>query len=311
LIEESFYKTLYSQAQLEETLMQKEKIEKYHLLKNEPKKRQFDLFNLAEYKKTSCIQLSKPHTHSFYQIIWFKNNIGKHYIDFESYDIKENRLFFVAKNQVHYYENRPDYKGYSIHFNESFILSNETDINFFLTYHIFNTNEDPYFQIPKRLENQIERFFAQMEDELNNTEEFGNERILSNLLKSLLLVVEREERKNTKSSNVISNDKATYLCFRDLLENNFYKNWPVSNYADELAVSTKTLNARIKKQTGKTVSQIIADRIILEAKRKLTHTNSYINEIAFDLGFQDPYYFIKYFKKHVSHSPTEFRKSIS
>ncbi len=291
--------------------MQKEQIEKYHLLKNEPKKRQFELFNLAEYKKTSCIQLSKPHTHSFYQIIWFKNNIGKHYIDFEIYNIKENRLFFVAKNQVHYYENRPDYKGYSIHFNESFILSNEADINFFLTYHIFNTNEEPYFQIPQRLENQIERFFAQMKDELKNTDEFGNERILSNLLKSLLLVIEREERKNTKSSNALSNHKTTYLSFRDLLENNFHKNWSVSNYADKLAVSTKTLNTITKKQSGKTVSQTIADRIILEAKRKLTHTNAYINEIAIHLGFQDPYYFIKYFKKQVNCSPSEFRKSIS
>jgi len=291
--------------------MQKEQIEKYHFLKNEPKKRQFDLFNLAEYKKTSCIQLSKPHTHSFYQIIWFKNNKGKHYIDFESYDIKENRLFFLAKNQVHYYENRPDYNGYSIHFNESFILSNETDINFFLTYHIFNPNEEPYFQIPKRLENQIERFFVQMEDELNNTDEFGNERILSNLLKALLLVVEREERKNINSGNIISNQNTAYLTFRGLLENNFYKNWSVSNYADKLTVSTKTLNTIIKKQSGKTVSQTIADRIILEAKRKLTHTSAYINEIAFDLGFQDPYYFIKYFKKQVNCSPTEFRKSIS
>lgn len=291
--------------------MKKEQIEKYHLLKNEPKKRQFDLFNLAEYKETSCIHISKPHSHSFYQIIWFKNNIGKHYIDFKSYDIKENRLFFLAKNQVHYYENRPDYKGYSIHFNESFILSNKTDINFFLTYHIFNTNEEPYFQIPERLINQIEGFFTQMEDELNNTEEFGHEGILSNLLKSLLLVVEREERKNTKSSNLLSSHKTTYLSFRDHLENNFYKNWTVSNYADELAISTKTLNNIIKKQTGKTVSQTIVDRIILEAKRKLSHTNTYVNEIAYDLGFQDPYYFIKYFKKHVGYPPTEFRKTIS
>ena len=44
---------------------------------------------------------------------------------------------------------------------------------------------------------------------------------------------------------------------------------------------------------GKTVSHEIADRIILEAKRKLAHTNAYINQIGFDLGFRDPYYFIK------------------
>jgi len=291
--------------------MQEGQIEKYHFLKDEPKKRQFDIFDLAEYQKNYSTDSSIPHTHSFYQIIWFKNNHGKHYIDFESYDIKENRLFFVAKNQVHYFETRSDYNGYLIHFNESFILSNETDINFFLTYNIFNNSEEPYYQIPKRLEPQIISYLNQMKDELNNTEEFGNKKILSNLLKSLLLVIEREKRKNIKSSDIISIQNTAYLTFRDLLENNFHKNWSVANFADELAVSTKTLNTITKKQSGKTVSQTIADRIILEAKRKLTHTNAYINEIAIDLGFQDPYYFIKYFKKQVKCSPTEFRKSIS
>ncbi len=291
--------------------MQKERIEKYHFLENEPKKLQFDIFDLAEHQKINSTDSSKPHTHSYYQIIWFKNNNGKHYIDFESYDIKENRLFFVSKNQVHYFEKRSDYSGYLIHFNESFIMSTESDINFFLTYTIFNNSEEPYYQIPKRLETQIINYFLQMKDELNNIEEFGNKKILSNLLKSLLLVIEREKRKNIKSSNIITKQNTTYLTFRDLLENNFYKNWSVSNYADKLAVSTKTLNVIIKKQNGKTVSQTIANRIILEAKRKLTHTNAYINEIAFELGFQDPYYFIKYFKKQVNCSPTEFRKSYS
>lgn len=62
---------------------------------------------------------------------------------------------------------------------------------------------------------------------------------------------------------------------------------------------------------GKTTSQVIADRILLEAKRKLIHTNARINQIGYDLGFQDPYYFIKYFKKHLKISPSEFRKTIS
>ena len=220
-------------------------------------------------------------------------------------------MFFIAKNQVHYFENRSDYSGYLIHFNESFILSNETDINFFLTYTIFNNNKEPYYQIPENLEVQILSYFDQMINELGNEKEFGNKTILSNLLKSLLLIIEREKRKITKDNLVITAQNNTYLTFRDLLENNFYKNWSVSNYADKLAISTKTLNTITKKQSGKTVSQTITDRIILEAKRKLTHTNAYINQIAFDLGFQDPYYFIKYFKKQVNYSPTEFRKSIS
>ena len=55
-------------------------MEKYHFLKDEPKKRQFDIFNLAEYQKQYATDSSKPHSHSFYQIIWFKNNKGKHFL---------------------------------------------------------------------------------------------------------------------------------------------------------------------------------------------------------------------------------------
>lgn len=289
--------------------MKKGKIETYHFLKDEPKKRQFDIYDLAEYQKLNYEHSSKPHSHSFYQIIWFKNNSGNHFIDFESYDIKEDRIFFVAKNQVHYFEKRSDYRGYLIHFNESFLLSNETDINYFLTYSIFNNKQEPFFQTPKNLEHILINYLYQIENEVVNTNEFGNSEILSNLLKSMLLLIEREKKKNTETNQ--KPDNSNYLKFRDLLENNFQKKWTVSDFAKELAISTKTLNSIVKSEIGITVSQTISDRIILEAKRKLTHSNSYINQIAFDLGFNDPYYFTKFFKKHVNCSPADFRNSIS
>ncbi len=289
--------------------MKSGKIETYHFLKNEPKKRQFAIYDLARYQQLNSEHSAKPHSHSFYQIIWFKNNQGNHAIDFESYDIKKDRIFFIAKNQVHYFEKRADYCGYLIHFNESFLLHNETDINFFLTYSIFNNNNEPYFQTPKILEKKLERYLAQMKDEVENTNEFGNSHILSNLLKSMLLVIEREKRKNYKVAQ--KPDNSTYLKFRDLLENNFQRNWSVTAFAKELSISTKTLNSIVKSETGTTVSRTISERIILEAKRQLTHSNSYIHQIAYDLGFNDPYYFTKFFKKHVNCSPAAFRSSIS
>lgn len=291
--------------------MKQKQIEKYHYLKDEPKKRQFDIYDLAEYHQNNSEHSSQPHTHSFYQIIWFKSKKGNHFIDFKNYQIQENRLFFIAKNQVHYFENRSDYKGYLIHFNESFILSNETDINFFLTYNIFNNSEEPFFQIPNELENQIISYFTQINIESDNKTEFGNKSILSYLLKSMLLMIEREKRKSIKIDNRKINQNSTFLEFRNLLENNFHKNWSVTDFASELSISSKTLNSITKSEMDKTVSQVIIDRIILESKRKLTHSNAYINQIAYDLGFKDPYYFVKYFKKHVKCSPSEFRKTIS
>lgn len=291
--------------------MNEKQIEKYHYLKDKPKERQFDIYDLSEYYQKNSEHSSRPHTHSFYQMIWFKSKKGKHFIDFKDYSIKENRLFFIAKNQVHYFENRSDYKGYLLHFNESFILSNETDFNFFLTYRIFNNSEEPFFQIPKELENQIISYFTQINIESDNKTEFGNKSILSYLLKSMLLMIEREKRKSIKTDNSKTNQKSAFLKFRNLLENNFHKNWSVTDFANELSISSKTLNSITKSEMDKTVSQVIIDRIILESKRRLTHSNAYVNQIAYDLGFKDPYYFVKYFKKHVKCSPSEFRKTIS
>jgi AraC family transcriptional activator of pobA len=291
--------------------MKEKHIEKYHYLKGEPKKRQFDIYDLEEYYQNNAEHSTQPHTHNFYQIIWFKSKAGTHTIDFKDFELRENRLFFVAKNQVHYFEKRSDYKGYLLHFNESFIISNEVDFNFFLTYSIFNNSEEPFFQIPVELENQIFSYFTQIGLEAKNTGEFANTSILSNLLKSMLLMIEREKRKVIKKSNSTAHKNSTVLKFRDLLENNFHKNWSVTDFANELSMSSKTLNTITKSEMDQTVSQVITDRIILEAKRKLIHSNAYVHQIAYDLGFKDPYYFVKYFKNQVKCSPSEFRNSIS
>ena len=80
--------------------MKKKEIETYHFLKNEPQKRQFDIYDLAEYQKINFKHSEKPHSHSYYQIIWFKNNKGNHAIDFESYDIKVDRICFHMENEA-------------------------------------------------------------------------------------------------------------------------------------------------------------------------------------------------------------------
>lgn len=290
--------------------MQKKKIKQYHLEREQPEKLQFGLHSFDDLEKANLCLSQEPHNHSFYQIIYFKNTKGKHVIDFIDYNIEPNTLVFVAKNQVHFFEQNIKYDGLLIHFNESFLVSSETDINFFLNYHIFNNKERPYFQIPQKIIQQINEYFQQIKVELNNENEFGNSSILSNLLKSLLLIIEREIRKESGDPNT-HNPNLTHLKFRNLLEDNFKNGWSVSEYANGLNISTKTLNSIIKKETGRTVSQVIQDRTLLEAKRQLTHTSLLINEIGYELGFKDPYYFIKYFKKHMHCTPKEFRTIVS
>lgn len=69
-------------------------------------------------------------------------------------------------------------------------------------------------------------------------------------------------------------------------------------------------NKQVKKQLGKAPSQLIAERLILEAKRLLHLTHKSIKEIASELGFEDRFYFSRFFKKEVGVAPKIFRQQV-
>jgi|SRR5690606_622619 len=108
-------------------------INEYHLNRHQPDKPQFALYDLNTHIRENQCEVIKPHIHSFYQVIWFKKGMGKHTVDFKEYDVFDNAIFFVAPNQVHYFDDNTDYKGILLHFNEQFLVQDQTPMEFFLT----------------------------------------------------------------------------------------------------------------------------------------------------------------------------------
>ncbi|WP_281925567.1 AraC family transcriptional regulator [Flavobacterium collinsii] len=292
-------------------------INEYHLNNEQQDKPQFRVHDLNEYLKEHYGDTTKPHIHSFYQIIWFKKGNGTHYVDFKGYDVVENAFFFIAKNQVHYFDNNTDYQGILIHFNESFLVQKDSEVDFFLKYNLFNS---PYQQ-PSCCVNQpifeqtLNEYIVLIKKELQNNNEFGKEELLRTYLKAILIQVQRrkiELENNIDDTPFIVNEKRIQLIkFVNLIDENYNKGLSVSEYAQLMNISTRTLSEMISKNLNKTPSQLIYERIILEAKRLLLHSDLNVNQIGYRLGFDDPSYFVKYFKKHTNISPLEFRKSIS
>jgi AraC-like DNA-binding protein len=95
------------------------------------------------------------------------------------------------------------------------------------------------------------------------------------------------------------------------VEQKYKEGLSVSEYANLLNISTKTLADLTNKIVFKTPSSLIQERVILEAQRLLSHSSLNVNQISYQLGFDDPSYFVKYFKKHTNNSPITFRKSIT
>jgi len=293
-------------------LPKKNKIEHYHLHENQPDKNQFELYSLAEYLIDSEGCANQPHVHSFYQIIWFTEGDGKHFVDFNEYDFSENCIFFIPKGQIHYFD-KSLCNGYIIHFNEIFLLDDENDTNIFLKHSIFNSFEnEPFFRIKQNQTENLLYIINQMQNEIALPDRFAYKSCLKYLLNLFLISIQRIGERNSCKQLLINNPyHIVFVRFRQLLETNYRKIHTVNEYADLLNISGKTLTNYTKAISQQTPLDIINERIILEAKRLLTHSGLSVNEIAFDLGFEDPSYFVKFFKRYTKMSPREFKLAVS
>lgn len=294
----------------------KHTINEYHLNQNQPEKPQFVIHDLNEYVKKHQGKTTKPHIHSFYQILWFKKGTGKHFVDFIGYDVVDNAMFFIAKNQVHYFDDNVDYHGILIHFNESFLVQKDSEVDFFLKYNLFNSPyQQPSCCVNDGSDQILDEYILQIKKELLNNNEFGKEELLRTYLKAILIQVQRRknelENKAVDSSFLLNDKKIQLIKFVNLIDENYNKGLSVSEYAQLMNISSRTLSDLVSLNLNKTPSQMIQERIILEAKRILLHSDLNVNQVGYRLGFDDPSYFVKYFKKHTKISPLEFRRSIS
>lgn len=280
----------------------------YHLHKQHPEKLQCEVYDLGTYRKKSGAPAAIPHSHSYYQIIWFFNEGGTHQIDFTTFAIKKNTVLFITKNQIHAFDDNEDVQGKLIHFNDSLFKPTEVDI--FLKYTLFMRRERPEILLDFKIAIALSNYIGVIQEEMHNRNEFGYDEVVRFLLKSVLITIERAYRKQTDAKPVLStNYEVQFFNFKELLENFYKKQHGVQFYADKLYISTKTLTSITKRIVQKTPSQIINDRLVLEAKRLLKFTPDHIAEIAFSIGFEDPSYFVKFFKRNTGVLPSQLRSN--
>jgi len=284
------------------------KIEKYHLNKAHPEKLQFAIHNLNDYRRLSADKAAAAHSHSYYQIIWFFNAGGTHSVDFKTYTIEENTILFISKDQVHTFDANLNVEGWIIHFNESFFMHNDVDI--FLKYNVFNSPGNPAYIIDEYTAKVATTYINGMLEETTRKNMFGHEDIMRFSLKSFLIILERMNQGDKKHIKFSSHHELIFAQFKELLEENYQSGLSVNDYVILLNISSKTLTTITKEVVDKLTSQIISERIIIEARRLLKFTTLQIGEIAFRLGFEDTSYFVKYFKRHVGDSPKVYRNRI-
>lgn len=271
---------------------------------------QFEMTELSRLFAENGSHPYEAHIHSFYQIIWFRKGTGMHYVDFKEYPVADNTMFFISPGQIHYFETGRQVEGVVIHFNESFLSDEGSSENVFLKYNVFNAfDASPYYLIRRENAGKLALLVNEMEEETRNEGLFAHSDLLKYLIKMLLIYVQRTGERGHGLPLCINNAaNRTFVRFRQSLEHHYRSMHTVKEYAAHLNVSTKTLTNCVYESSHSTPLALINDRIVLEAKRQLLHSSLKVKEIAFQLGFEDPSYFIKFFKRYVGCLPAEFRE---
>lgn len=283
----------------------KSDIKKYTFKQGLPQ--EFELIGIQQLYNKHSDTLTAPHRTGFYHILWFQQGNPTHLVDFNPVKIKPNTILFLNKDTVQRFDKQGGFDGKAILFTDNFFCKTETDTKYLRSSILFND----LFSVCQIQMSKTASLFADlfklMEKELENEKDISQSYILKNLLHNVLLLSERERRKQDFDEIRKGADLDYVMLFKDLLETNYRKLKQVSIYAKKISVTEKRLNQATSKILDKSPKQMIDERVMLEAKRLLAHTNESVKEIGFDLGFDEPTNFIKYFRKHSHSTPVEFR----
>ncbi|MEM7084807.1 MAG: helix-turn-helix domain-containing protein [Bacteroidota bacterium] len=265
-----------------------------------------DNFSLSVIQFDEACVVNQSESLNTYRIFWIKEGTGNYSIDFQHYAFKDNVLFFLSPGQVFSVVSEKIKEAYQLSFIRDFYCIQTHDKEVACNGVLFNNVYETPFVQPCESDTKKLSFILESLISEFNTSEAAQYDMLQAYLKQFIILSVRIK----KEFQVEKDDVGTQL-FKDfslLVEHNFRAIHSVTEYAKRLGISPKSLAKHFQKAGIETPSDIIKNRIVLEAKRELLYANKSVKQIAYDLGFNDAAYFTRFFTKLVSKSPLQFKK---
>ena len=267
-------------------------------------------FKVAAFSETACTvaEFQENHRHDFFELIWLRQGEGVHEIDLRDHPYSGSVAFILGPGQIHRLRQTTKADGYVVKFKAS-VFDRETDFqNFILDTFLPETPDaSPVLPVPADLAPRFSEIFARMAEEFRSGADDANP-IIASYLRILLTHLYRQKRQRL-GERLIARDPhyALFRDFRVALERHYRTVHTVSGYAAMLMTKARTLNEVTRAHGDRSAGDLIQDRLALEAQRLLFHGAGSIKEICYELGFADPAYFTRFFKKHTGVGPQAFR----
>ena len=275
--------------------------ERHHLHPGKP-----DLVQVTYFLNESPERLSLPvRNNDLLVIIWFIKGSGTLTIDSFPCPIRAGSLFIIHPHSEYSLDTAEEARleGWRLSIQENYLRQAGSN----LLELIFGLRNISQFPVPNDNGKKLDQFFHFLQAELH-TKSPGADPVINAYLTILL-----------SEFNQLSADPSTgrslhdprYDEFLDLVNKEFREIRDVGTYAARIHISTKQLNRICKEASGRTPGQLLDMRIHLEASRLLHYTNRSVKEISYDLGFGEPSYFIKFYRRISNQTPHQYRQYLN
>ncbi len=264
-----------------------------------------DLVPLDDIKK--YMEVHPVHTLSYFDITFIEDGEGAFSIDDKHYRVRKGDVVFSMPGEIRTWDKDRIKSGYALIFEEEFLLSFFNDPQFLLHLSFFNPQrisaKVSVSDIQVRVHELVRSILSEIKDY-----QVKDKHVLRALLYEMLMLLHREYNKQNvlegKHEKIINRYVNTFI---SLVNKDFRKFHSTKYYANKLCITPNHLNEVVKKTIGINTKLYIQNKLLLEAKKRLSYTSLSVSEISAYLGFENPSYFIRFFRNQTGSTPLRYR----
>jgi AraC family transcriptional regulator, transcriptional activator of pobA len=250
---------------------------------------------------------------NYFTLILVTKGTGKAKVDFSEYDFGADTLFAFYPYQPFMISTKTNIEGFAIHFHHDFFCIHRHHKEIGCNGILFNNSyQQPFIFLDEGAKKSILSLINQIIEEMK-AEGMQHDEVIISYIRVLLIAATRikvEQQSVLASTEVDGKQLFVLQNLKDAIEDNFKLKHSAGEYALLLNLSSNALAKITKTYFNKTISDLIAERIMIEAKRELYLTKKTVKEIAYELGYEDEYYFSRFFKANAEVSPQLYRETI-
>ncbi len=250
---------------------------------------------------------------NYYSVIWVQQGNGHVKADFSEYAFTDNVLFAFTPYQPFMFQVEKEIRGVALHFHPDFFCIHKHQQEVACNGVLFNNiYQPPLVQVDASSGSTFVMVLEQIKAEMQNPA-LAQYELLVSYLKIFLITASRlKTDQQSVQPKTVSDSKEPFILqnLKTYIEQHFKTKHSPSDYADLLHITPKALAKLTKAHFNKTLTDLISERIVIEAKRELYLTNKPVKEIAYELGYEDEHYFSRFFKNNAEISPQMYRETV-